>query len=1176
MTQIGQTGIDQLHMDATVKQTLRDFVASWEFHGGPVLFVGAGLSKHEAKPKPGTPETVKFASWEDLMEAFRQGISGGDRNTYDRLPADPLRLAELYRVQTSQSALLDLIARKVPSAAFDPGPAHQALRVLPWAAVVTTNYDDLLERSFEPKRRVCRLVTNEDVTKPRRIDDIEVIKMHGDLTMRDTIVIAEEDYRTYPGKRAALLVKVKQLLSEHPVLFVGFSLTDPNFVREIDGWIRDTMGALRLTAVAIVHSEPTVAERDMWKRRGVTLVVLPRADSLATLFVALDEEHRQVRKLPDRTQEYSDRVYKLEVKIREVVDGAKADIPAATRKLSELLMEILRGADTDPNGGEDALRVARQVSWGWHWALSRPLEGDATRGQWQQIVKLRDVYDALTQSQRRDLLMMILRAGSPHIRFEEGSELPVANTLLAEPISADERGLVYLYQAQIHRSQGEVKIGSQLLELARKENSNNEVKGRIAAEHLELLFLDGNAERLSEELNRPPADHSDAVAMCRHGSYYLLLQKKGHAFDWYKKALEQARNGDERYVALWGCSAARYDAGQSSNVEAEEYRRQARLIRQDERPATAAIEKMHDRAARKLLSGSEPEEVARNMNRYLAELLRLGWPRTTEHNVSFDVEMAVRETARLLLKVDEQDGGAIGRIKEGLTLLNVYGLAKGIGKLFETKHLEILARDPAAIEWFRTFVLSVPTLSLPRDARLTTTICGIPLLDDESINRVVEQVVAKTRLWLSEAVGDGLLLLWWEQLRSSVEHIPRPAALALLKIIPDLVVGGHPSFTMRLRHVSGAFYLWRKLGYAEPAVLSSLVDVAERLFRTYEIDGESWRSGIVIDVLGHSIDAGILSAEDRSRILRAADALLERLNANGTDGLMEVANLLALARYPSTNLDAMAARGVDLVRKDLRSSALEFTLHVVMQLLPSMETKVRSDLADLLLSEAEASLADKADRLFDRGGPVAAALCELSSVELPRRAEIVPMVQRLVSGDSARYGSSIDLEKLGPLDDAMKVEMALSLLMTFHGERKWTMHRKGWWLRELPPSSLEIQPVIDVLIGLLVSDLQETRHAAVDAVRNVFRNRVIAHERQRAHAGRLIRRLAVSDPSWLVRSAALLALPTFCGEPGESKDEVAEILQAATKADIALVRRCGEAALNELPRGSSTSADVGE
>src|SRR5260370_22064205 len=95
--------------------------------------------------------------------------------------------------------------------------------------------------------------------------------MRGDLAVRDSIVLTEEDYRRYEKRRPGVSLKVKQLLLEHPSLFIGFSLTDPN-VAAIEGRIRDTTGRLRLPSVALVHREPLPAEHEMWAQRVVRLV----------------------------------------------------------------------------------------------------------------------------------------------------------------------------------------------------------------------------------------------------------------------------------------------------------------------------------------------------------------------------------------------------------------------------------------------------------------------------------------------------------------------------------------------------------------------------------------------------------------------------------------------------------------------------------------------------------------------------------------------------------------------------------------------------------------------------------------------------------------------------------------------------------------------------------------
>jgi hypothetical protein len=56
------------------------------------------------------------------------------------------------------------------------------------------------------------------------------------LTRPSTVVLAFEDYRLYPAKHPGMVAKVRQLFLQHPVLFLGFSVTDPNFL-QWSGWL---------------------------------------------------------------------------------------------------------------------------------------------------------------------------------------------------------------------------------------------------------------------------------------------------------------------------------------------------------------------------------------------------------------------------------------------------------------------------------------------------------------------------------------------------------------------------------------------------------------------------------------------------------------------------------------------------------------------------------------------------------------------------------------------------------------------------------------------------------------------------------------------------------------------------------------------------------------------------
>src|SRR5262249_31253629 len=144
-------------------------------------------------------------------------------------------------------------------------------------------------------RNVTKVVWDVDLTRRRPTGTLLLVKMHGDLHDRNSIVLTEEDYRCYEQGRPGVALKVKQLLLEHPSLFVGFSLSDPN-VAAIEGWIRDTTGQLKLPSVVLVHSEPLIAERDMWARRGIKLVHVRHSETLERVFDALHGERERREK----------------------------------------------------------------------------------------------------------------------------------------------------------------------------------------------------------------------------------------------------------------------------------------------------------------------------------------------------------------------------------------------------------------------------------------------------------------------------------------------------------------------------------------------------------------------------------------------------------------------------------------------------------------------------------------------------------------------------------------------------------------------------------------------------------------------------------------------------------------------------------------------------------------
>lgn len=176
--------------------------------------------------------------WPELIDAMAAQLYRGDTTT--KAPANALRVAEEYRSYLGQAALDDFILKRFPDAAWQPGVLHGELMELPWADVLTTNWDTLLERTADRASSQSYEVVRSESDLPRARSP-RIVKLHGTLGHGGQLIFAEEDYRTYPAKHAAFVNFARQVFIENELCLIGFSGNDPNFLQWA-GWVRDQLG----------------------------------------------------------------------------------------------------------------------------------------------------------------------------------------------------------------------------------------------------------------------------------------------------------------------------------------------------------------------------------------------------------------------------------------------------------------------------------------------------------------------------------------------------------------------------------------------------------------------------------------------------------------------------------------------------------------------------------------------------------------------------------------------------------------------------------------------------------------------------------------------------------------------------------------------------------------------
>ncbi|MEJ6785394.1 SIR2 family protein [Aminobacter sp. Piv2-1] len=219
-----------------------------EHSGAPYLFIGSGFSRRY----------LGLEQWDELLAKFCTGLREYDYY-YSSANGDTPKAASLIakdfhdlwwkddaykdsrdtfkgEAKVVSSALkveISLYLRQISLKGIaDEGIQKEilALRNLNVDGVITTNWDFLLEDLF-PDYRV--FVGQEELlfSNPQAI--AEIYKIHGCAGQPSSLILTEEDYKGFDEKNPYLAAKLITIFIEHPIFFIGYSLSDPHIQKLI-------------------------------------------------------------------------------------------------------------------------------------------------------------------------------------------------------------------------------------------------------------------------------------------------------------------------------------------------------------------------------------------------------------------------------------------------------------------------------------------------------------------------------------------------------------------------------------------------------------------------------------------------------------------------------------------------------------------------------------------------------------------------------------------------------------------------------------------------------------------------------------------------------------------------------------------------------------------------------
>lgn len=233
--------------------------------GKLILFAGAGVSAN-----------LELPTWGELTAhvADELGFDPKIFSTY----GDYMALAEFYK---KKNGSLEQLRRWMDvewhksSIDVTKSEIHQLITRGKFWRIYTTNYDRWLEIAHDKfgveYDKIVRVADLVSITEGRR----QIVKLHGDLTDEESIVLDETSYFRRLNFDTPLDIKLRHDSLSNSVLFIGYSLKDINirlmFYRLTEMWARAVQPSARPKSYLFMQRPNPVAE-EILRHWGIEMI----------------------------------------------------------------------------------------------------------------------------------------------------------------------------------------------------------------------------------------------------------------------------------------------------------------------------------------------------------------------------------------------------------------------------------------------------------------------------------------------------------------------------------------------------------------------------------------------------------------------------------------------------------------------------------------------------------------------------------------------------------------------------------------------------------------------------------------------------------------------------------------------------------------------------------------
>jgi len=259
--------------------------------GKAVLFLGAGASWGATSPtEPKKPPLGK-----ELCRLLSDEFLGGDSTD------KPLSLVAEYCIDAADLRSVQAFIANIFNP-FRPTTTHKNIANFNWAALVTTNYDQIIEKAYSENNKRLQtpvpILRNTDRVDQllRAPDSVPLIKLHGCVSIADDIryplILTIDQYIEHREGRKKLFSRFTELAGEYSVVYVGYQIEDPDIRAILQELTAPEMSRPRHY---VVTPNPSDRDRRIWESKQITTINGTFDEFMSTLQSVIPTAFRGIR-----------------------------------------------------------------------------------------------------------------------------------------------------------------------------------------------------------------------------------------------------------------------------------------------------------------------------------------------------------------------------------------------------------------------------------------------------------------------------------------------------------------------------------------------------------------------------------------------------------------------------------------------------------------------------------------------------------------------------------------------------------------------------------------------------------------------------------------------------------------------------------------------------------------